>query len=312
MVPAPTPRDHHLTVAEFLPHFVPRQGNAASYDVVAGSIRGHGQAMSAKPHPSADPAFSFAFQPIVDTVAHAVVAWEALIRGMWDEPAWQVLNQVSPLRMHLFDQTARAAAIALAARLGIDRSLHLNFLPQSLASWPRSVLNTLEAAHQAGLPVNRIVLEVPEAEIIHDRAHFAGLLKEYRKLGIQLAIDDFGAAWADLNILADLQPDLIKLDMRLIRGIERPGSRHAIVRAICLACADLNVGVIAEGVETLAEYTWLAGQNVRFFQGYLFARPSFEALPPVHFPQTAPVEEPFPPKRPVAPAPTARSKKIRA
>ena len=70
--------------------------------------------MSAEPHIPAEPAFSFAFQPIVDTVARVVVAWEALIRGMWDEPAWQVLNQVSPLRLHLFDQTARSAAIALS------------------------------------------------------------------------------------------------------------------------------------------------------------------------------------------------------
>ena len=243
--------------------------------------------MSAEPHVPAEPAFSFAFQPIVDTVAREVVAWEALIRGMWDEPAWQVLNQVSPLHLHLFDQTARSAAIALAGRLGIDRPLHLNFLPQSLASYPKSLLTTLEAAHEAGLPIGRIVLEAPEAELVEDRAHFAGLLKEYRKLGLRLAIDDFGAAWADLNVLADLQPDQIKLDMRLIRSIERPGSRQAIVRAIRLACFELNIDVIAEGVETLAEYTWLADQNIRLFQGYLFARPVFEAFPPAHFPQTA-------------------------
>jgi blue light- and temperature-responsive anti-repressor len=266
--------------------------------------------MSAEPHIPAEPTFSFAFQPIVDTVAREVVAWEALIRGMWDEPAWQVLNQVSPLRLHLFDQTARSAAIALAGRLGIDRPLHLNFLPQSLASYPKSLLSTLEAAHEAGLSIGRVVLEASESELVDDRAHFAGLLKEYRKLGLRLAIDDFGAAWADLNILADLQPDQIKLDMRLIRGIERPGSRQAIVRAIRLACFELNIDVIAEGVETLAEYTWLADQNIRLFQGYLFARPAFEAFPPAHFPQTA--EEAALSARPVAsarPATSARSKK---
>jgi EAL domain-containing protein (putative c-di-GMP-specific phosphodiesterase class I) len=276
-------------------------------DVIANPTRR--RTMSAEPHIPAEPAFSFAFQPIVDTVAREVVAWEALIRGMWDEPAWQVLNQVSPLHFHLFDQTARSAAIALAGRLGIDRPLHLNFLPQSLASYPKSLLTTLEAAHEAGLPIGRIVLEAPEAELVEDRAHFAGLLKEYRKLGLRLAIDDFGAAWADLNILADLQPDQIKLDMRLIRSIERPGTRQAIVRAIRLACFELNIDVIAEGVETLAEYTWLADQNIRHFQGYLFARPAFEAFPPAHFPQTA--EEAATSARPVAssrPQP-ARSKK---
>jgi EAL domain-containing protein (putative c-di-GMP-specific phosphodiesterase class I) len=257
--------------------------------------------MSADLRVVADPAFSFAFQPIVDTVAREVVAWEALIRGPWDEPAWQVFNQISPLRLHQFDQTARAAAVALATRLEIDRPLHLNFLPQSLESYPKSVLTTLDAARQAGLPLQRLVLEVPESLIVEHAAHFAGLLKEYRALGVRLAIDDFGTAHAGLNLLADLEPDQIKLDMRLIRGIERSGPRQAIVRAIRLGCFELGIDVVAEGVETVAEYSWLAEQNIRLFQGYLFARPAFEAFPPVHFPQTL-EQAALPPPRPVAPA----------
>jgi EAL domain-containing protein (putative c-di-GMP-specific phosphodiesterase class I) len=270
--------------------------------------------MSADLHLVADPTFSFAFQPIVDTVAREVVAWEALIRGVWDEPAWQVFNQISPLHMHQFDQTARAAAVALAARLGIDRPLHLNFMPRSLESYPKSVLATLEAAREADLPVHRLVLEVPESLVVEHASHFAGLLKEYRALGVSLAIDDFGAAYANLNLLADLEPDQIKLDMRLIRGIERAGPRQAIVRAIRLGCFELGIDVIAEGVETVAEYAWLAEQNIRLFQGYLFARPAFEAFPQAHFPQTA-EEAVLPPARPAAsarPVPAARAKKQRA
>jgi EAL domain-containing protein (putative c-di-GMP-specific phosphodiesterase class I) len=270
--------------------------------------------MSADLHLVADPTFSFAFQPIVDTVAREVVAWEALIRGVWDEPAWQVFNQISPLHMHQFDQTARAAAVALAARLGIDRPLHLNFMPRSLESYPKSVLATIEAARQADLALDRLVLEVPESLIAENAAHFAGLLKEYRALGVRLAIDDFGAAHADLSLLADLQPDQIKLDMRLTRGIERPGARQAIVRAIRLGCFELGIDLVAEGVETIAEYSWLAEQNVRLFQGYLFARPAFEAFPAAHFPETA-EQAALPPGRPVSsarPVPAARAKKQRA
>ncbi len=270
--------------------------------------------MSPDIHLVADPAFSFAFQPIVDTVAREVVAWEALIRGEWDEPSWQVFNQISPLRLHLFDQTARAAAVALAARLQIDRPLHLNFLPQSLESYPKSVLTTLEAASKANLPLHRLVLEVPESLIVEHAAHFAALLKEYRALGVRLAIDDFGAAHADLDLLADLEPDQIKLDMRLTRAIDRPGPRQAIVRAIRLACFELGIDLVAEGVETLAEYSWLAEQNVRLFQGYLFARPAFEAFPAAHFPETA-EQAALPPARRVSssrPVAAARAKKQRA
>jgi EAL domain-containing protein (putative c-di-GMP-specific phosphodiesterase class I) len=244
-----------------------------------------------------DPAFSFAFQPVVDAVAHKVVAYEALIRGPWDEPAWQVLNQVSPLRRHLFDSSAHDAAIALATRLGIEHPLHLNFLPQTLDASPKAVLATIETARQAGLPPDRIVLEIPETDIVVERNRFAALLKDVRALGVRLAIDDFGATWASLTLLDDLDPDQIKLDMRLIRGVDRPGPRQAILRAIRRACYDLDIDVIAEGVETAAEYQFLSGQRIRLFQGHLFARPTFEALPLPQFPEPASASAPLPPAR---------------
>ena len=261
--------------------------------------------------PNPDPAFSFAFQPIVDAVSPRIIGYEALIRGPWDEPAWQVLNQVSPLRLHVFDQSVRAAALALAARLHLEYPLHLNFLPQILDASPKSLLATIEAARQAGLSPDRIVLEVPESEVVVERHRFAALFKEVRSLGVRLAIDDFGATYASLTLLDDLDPDQIKLDMRLIRGVERPGPRQHILRAIRRACYDLDIDVIAEGVETLAEFQFLTGQRIRLFQGYLFARPTFEALPPAHFPDTASASASIPPTRATAsrPATAARSKK---
>jgi len=261
---------------------------------------------------ASDPPFTFAFQPIVDTVAHQVVGWEALIRGPWGEPAWQVFNQVSAPDLHLFDQTARVSAVALAGRLGIDGPLHLNLLPQSLDSYPKSILATIEAAQQAGIPANHIVLEVPEISIVNDRAHFAILMKDARALGVHLAIDDFGATFASLTLLDDLEPNQIKLDMRLIRGVDRGGSRQAILRAIRRACYDLKIDVIAEGVETLAEYRFLIGQRVRLFQGYLFARPAFEAFPAVNFPEAPSAETPKPAARVPTSRPAASRSKKRA
>jgi blue light- and temperature-responsive anti-repressor len=262
------------------------------------------------PHP--DPQYSFAFQPIVDAVAEKIVAYEALIRGPWDEPSWQVFNQVSPLRLHLFDQAARADAIALASRLGIEHPLHLNLLPQTLEASPKAVLAAIDAAGQAGLAPDRIVIEVPETEIIVERNRFAALLKEARARGVRLAIDDFGATYASLTVLDDLDPDQIKLDMRLIRGVERPGPRQSILRAIRRACYDLDIDVIAEGVETLAEYQFLTGQRIRLFQGYLFARPAFEALPSVQYPQLTSEAASIPPTRATSTRTVAARSKERA
>ncbi|MGA8531782.1 MAG: EAL domain-containing protein [Acidobacteriaceae bacterium] len=271
--------------------------------------------MSAAPQLPADPSFSFAFQPIVDGVARQVSGYEALIRGTWDEPAWQVLQQVPAQHLSQFDQEARATAISLAARLGVSGNLHLNFLPNALQDSPKTILSTIERAHQVGLPIHRIVLEVPERDVSENPSEFGDLMREVRGLGIQLAIDDYGGGGTGLNLLADLDPDQVKLDMGLIRGIERHGPRQSIVRAIVSLCAELDIAVIAEGVETVPQFVWLAANQVRLFQGYLFARPAFEAFPRATFPPL-PADAALPPALPVEAArpeiAARRSKKSRA
>jgi EAL domain-containing protein (putative c-di-GMP-specific phosphodiesterase class I) len=231
------------------------------------------------------PSFTFAFQPIVDAKAREVFSYEALVRGPGNEPAYRIIDQLSKDGLGAFDQKARAAAISLATRLGIRCHLNLNFIPQSLPSSEESIRTTLEAAKEAHLPIERIILEITEREIILDQARFAELINEYRGLGLKVAIDDFGAGYSGLNLLSNFQPDQIKLDMALIRGIECHGPRQAIVRAIGQVCVDLGIDVIAEGVETVEEYAWLANAGVELFQGYLFAKPAFEAFPQVHYPQ---------------------------
>jgi len=233
---------------------------------------------------ASDPSFTFAFQPIVDANAREVFSHEALIRGPSHEPACRILGQVSADRLLEFDQKARIEAIGMAVRLGIVSRLNLNFMPQSLHS-RAAILTTLEAADRFHLPIDRLVLEVTEGAVIDDQAQFAEVINEYRGLGLKVAIDDFGAGYSGLNLLTDFQPDQIKLDMKLIRGIEHHGPRQAIVHAIDQVCRDLGIDVIAEGVETAEEYAWLANEGVQLFQGYLFAKPAFESFPPVHYPE---------------------------
>ena len=232
--------------------------------------------------------FSFAFQPIVDTATQKIFSYEALIRGRGNEPAARVLGRIPRSRMHQFDEEGRMVAIQMAAALGIDCALNLNFLPRSLQVSPTSVLSTLRAAEKHGLGSRRIILEVTEGETIDDHVIFARLIQQYRTMGMKLAIDDFGAGYSGLNLLADFQPDFIKIDMYLVRDIVNRGPRQAIARAIVQACRELHVGIIAEGVETLDEYHWFEDQGVHLFQGFLFARPEFKALPAVRFPSRNP------------------------
>ena len=238
--------------------------------------------------PPADglPAFSYAFQPIVDVVAQEVYSYEALIRGRANEPAFRVLERVPANAKYQFDEDSRVAAIALAVQLGLNCHLNLNFLPRGLYASEASVMSTLAAAARHELPIERVILEVTEGEVIADYAHLGQQLNEFRSMGLKVAIDDFGAGYSGLNMLADFQPDQIKIDMNLVRGIERHCPRQSIVRAVVQVCGDLGIDVIAEGVESLAEYAWFAEHGVSLFQGYLFAKPGFESLPRAHFPQS--------------------------
>ena len=213
-----------------------------------------------------------------------VFSYEALLRGPRNEPAYQILKQVSADKLNLLDDEARVGAIGLATQLGVACHLNLNCLPQSLHSSEASIRTTLAAAAENHLPIERIILEVTEGEVILDQARFADFINQYRGLGLKVAIDDFGAGYSGLNLLANFQPDQIELDMTLVRGIESHGPRQAIVRALGQVCHELGIDVIAEGVETMEEYKWLANAGMRLFQGYLFAKPAFEAFPHVRYP----------------------------
>jgi blue light- and temperature-responsive anti-repressor len=230
------------------------------------------------------PSYSYAFQPIVDMGTREVFSYEALVRGPAGESAFQVLSAVPPELKYTFDETSRVRAIEIAARIGLKKRLNLNMLPRSLYSSPTALSSVVEAAQRCGLPVENMILEVTESEAIDNHGELVRQLNDYRGQGLQMAIDDFGAGYSGLNLLADFQPDQVKIDLNLVRGIVRHGPRQAIVRAITQACMDLGIDVVAEGIETVGEYEWFAEQGVTLFQGYLFAKPGFECLPEVRYP----------------------------
>lgn len=225
--------------------------------------------------------YSFSYQPIVDVKAGDVFSYEALIRGSGNEPAGDVLQRARDEGITDFDKESHAHAIKLAASLGIATRLNLNFLPSSIESSSSAVSSALTTAEDCNISADRIVLEVLESEIIQDLARFKSAVDRYRAAGVLFAIDDFGAGYAGLNLLADFQPDVLKLDMNLVRDIERRGPRQAIVRGVLKTCSNLGIDVVAEGVETEGEYLWLKDEGIFLFQGRFFAEPGFESLPSV-------------------------------
>lgn len=227
--------------------------------------------------------FSFAFQPIVDAVQQRVICYEALVRGVNGEPAATILNRVQSKNLYRFDQACRVKAISLAARLGCECRLNINFLPNAVYRPELCIQTTLAAAKKFGFPIDRITFEFVESERPDNYGHLRNIVTSYQNLGFQTALDDFGSGYSGLAMLADFQPDVIKIDRLLLTGIETNDARQAIVEGIIHICGRLGIKVVAEGVETAGEYHWLRKAGIVLFQGYFFARPGFEVLPAVSF-----------------------------
>jgi len=222
--------------------------------------------------------FTMAFQPIIDVAARAVFAHEALVRGPEGQGAGWVFERVNDGNRYRFDQVCRVKAVELASRLGMAERVSINFLPNAVYRPELCIRTTLAAAEEYRFPTERMVFEVTESEKITDIAHVRGIIQHYKARGFTTAIDDFGAGYAGLNLLADLQTDLVKLDMALVRGIHTDRARRAIVRGIMEVGGELGIRVIAEGVETRDEYQALRDLGIDLFQGYLIAKPAFRAL----------------------------------
>lgn len=220
--------------------------------------------------------FDYAYQPIVNVVDHSVFAHEALVRGPNGESALSVLEKVNDSNRYQFDQACRVRAIQTAADIGLDSRLSINFLPNAIYRPELCIRTTLQAAREFGFPITKIIFETIEGERVDDGKWLAEILREYHRMGFLTAIDDFGAGYAGLNLLADFQPDILKLDMDLVRNVNSNKPRQAILKGITRVGEELGISIIAEGVETAEEYACLKDMGVSLMQGYLFSKPLFK------------------------------------
>jgi len=227
--------------------------------------------------------FSMAFQQIVDVERRQVYAHEALVRGPKGEGAGSVLSAVDESNRYAFDQQCRVRAIELASRLDLtatDARLSINFMPNAVYEPRACIRATLAACKTFDLPAERIIFEFTEGEAL-DVAHLENILKTYREIGFMTAIDDFGAGHSGLNLLAKMQPDIVKIDMDLIRGIDADRAKQVILKHLVAMLTELSITVICEGIETADELKAIRDTGVTLIQGFGLARPSFERLTPL-------------------------------
>ncbi|MBN9517232.1 EAL domain-containing protein [bacterium] len=192
-----------------------------------------------------------AFQPIADLELRTTFACEALLRGDGGAGAYEVLDRIPRSERCAFDEACWDTAFALTTELDLRTALSLNVHPSTFARG--GLRNVLLAARHFAFPPDRLILELTEDEWVSDVDLIQASREEARAAGVRVALDDLGAGFAGLNLLADLQPDLVKLDRGLVRGIDSSRPRRAIVKGVLAACRDSGVEVIAEGVEGVGE-----------------------------------------------------------
>lgn len=173
------------------------------------------------------------------------------------------------------DRLAREQHVEHAAASGAPPGTHffINFLPTVIYDPEVCLRSTVAALARTGLSPEQIVFEVVETEKIPDRNHLRNILEYYRRRGFRVALDDLGAGHADLVLLGDLSPDLIKIERELIVK----SATSSIHRAICHSIAEIgheeNKLVLAEGVETKEQWDFVRGLEIDLVQGYLFGKP---------------------------------------
>ncbi|WP_029591768.1 diguanylate phosphodiesterase [Franconibacter pulveris] len=229
---------------------------------------------------------SFAFQPIIDPLAQEVVSLEALIRTPSGDAPQAYFESLSGDAIYEADLNSKKVAFAMARALNLgEQMLSVNLLPMTLVKVPGAVSFLLQEIKANGLVPDQVIVEFTESEVISRLDEFTDAVKLLKAAGIQLAIDHFGAGFAGLSLLAQFQPDRVKINRALIKDVHKSGPRQAIIQGIIKSCASLEISVCAVGVEKAEEWMWLESAGISLFQGHLFAGPEFGGIPAVAWPE---------------------------
>jgi EAL domain-containing protein (putative c-di-GMP-specific phosphodiesterase class I) len=212
-----------------------------------------------------------AFQPIVNWTEKRVHAYEALVRT--DEPSLarpdHLFSAAEQLhRVQELGRTIRRSVASVAVNSPADTHLFVNLHANDLLD-DELYAETAPLAPFAA----RIVFEITERASLEKMKDIQERMAALRARGYRIAVDDLGAGYAGLSSLANLQPEVVKLDMSLVRGVDQQPIKQRLVASLQTLSGPLGIRVVAEGVETVAERDTLVGIGCDLFQGYLFARP---------------------------------------
>jgi EAL domain-containing protein (putative c-di-GMP-specific phosphodiesterase class I) len=222
---------------------------------------------------------SVVFQPIVDAqTLDDIHGYEALLRGVDRshgpiEPGRMLSAARDAGLLPELDHQLHDMAASLFALFERHQRLFINMTPTT-ACHPELGLDGLRAAlGRWELDPGRVVIELTECEQAPDGQALRDLVAHTHEVGFQFALDDLGAGYSNLNLIHELKPDIIKLDMALVRDIHRDHVKAAIAETIIGMAKHLGISTVAEGIEQIEEFAWVRERGVEYAQGFLLGRP---------------------------------------
>lgn len=223
------------------------------------------------------------FQPIIDAHTNQIVAYECLSRGLKMDgtimPPNLMFHSARKTEMIFnLDRQCRISAIKNSKLKKIDKMIFINFTPTSIYNPEFCLRDTVKTATELNFDFNKIVFEVVESDKVENFVHLKSILDFYIRMGFQVALDDLGSGYSSLNLLASLKPNIVKIDIELVRDIDKDIAKKAIVSSLVGICKEIGSLSLAEGIETRSEMEMLKSIGVDLMQGYLFGKPSPEPL----------------------------------
>jgi diguanylate cyclase (GGDEF)-like protein len=226
------------------------------------------------------------FQPIVSLKDGHILGYEALSR-MIDESHIKTTDELFTLaettnRLWDLELVCRTKAIESGYKSFIYpnlKKLFLNVNPSIMQDKKFHEGFTKEFIKQFSIPSSNIIFEITERNVINDIKGFKDSIQHYKNQGFQIAIDDAGSGYAGLNLISDINPDYIKLDIGLIRDIDQDNLKYALVKSMVEFSRISNIKLIAEGIETKRECEVLIKLGVQYGQGYYIQKPNTKIEP---------------------------------
>ncbi len=223
------------------------------------------------------------FQPIISLNNGAILGYEALSRG----PKETVLESPEKLfdmarifgKLWELEFLCRLKALENANKSCPGSLLFLNVDPAIIKDDKFKKGFTKDFLKKYNMSPQDIIFEITEKNAVSDYYSFRKTLDNYKEQGYQIAIDDTGAGYSGLTLIAEIHPQFIKLDMNLIRDIDKNGLKRTLIKTFHDFCRITNIKLIAEGIETKSELDTLIDIGIEYGQGYFIQRPSNKILP---------------------------------